>query len=328
MTRIVILAIGDPNGIGPEIAVKSVLAKSPSMPRIVLAGDEHVVRYYSGNREIRSFDINQPIPGADVIELLPIDSIAPQYFAPGQCNKFSGKATVDYVEAAFALASRLPFATIVACPHNETAVNAAGITFSGYPSLLARLAGLPESSIFLMLVGANLRIVHVTLHEQLSSAVNRLGSDLVVKASRTAHQALQTMGLKNPRIGIMGINPHAGEGGLFGDDDEFITVPAALMLRSEGLDIVGPAGADTLLAEGRCDAYVAMYHDQGHIPIKLIAGRSSAAWSIGARVPFASVGHGSAPDIAGQNKADPNPLICILQLLASGEAAIPKEDSE
>ena len=110
---------------------------------------------------------------------------------------------------------------------------------------------------------------------------------------------------------------------LFGDDDERVTFPAAEMLRAKGFDVAPPAGSDLLLAEGKCDVYLAMFHDQGHIPIKLLAGRSRAALSIGAGSLFASVGHGSAPDIAGQGIADPAPLLSTLKLIAS--AAAPQE---
>jgi 4-hydroxythreonine-4-phosphate dehydrogenase len=127
------------------------------------------------------------------------------------------------------------------------------------------------------------------------------------------------LGTERPKIGLFGINPHAGEGGLFGDDDERITIPAAATLRSVGLDIEGPLGADLMLGRRDIDAFVAMYHDQGHIPIKLLAGRNSAAMSIGAGLVFSSVGHGSAFDIAGRGVADPDALIRSIELV-SGRA--------
>ena len=144
------------------------------------------------------------------------------------------------------------------------AVNAAGIAFTGYPALIAELAG-TESGTFLMLVGGGLRIVHATLHERLADALARLDAPLLVRAGRATHEALRTMGIERPRIGLFGINPHAGEGGLFGDDDDRVTAPAAVTLRSEGIDIAGPQGADVLLAARDCDGYVAAFHDQGHI---------------------------------------------------------------
>jgi 4-hydroxythreonine-4-phosphate dehydrogenase len=209
---------------------------------------------------------------------------------------------------------------IVACPHSETNVNAAGVPFSGYPSLLARLAKVPEDEVFLMLVGGGLRIVHVTLHERLHAALARITPELIERATRAADAALRRLHIRQPRIGVFGINPHAGEGGLFGDDDDRISVPAVRRLNASGLTVEGPLGADLILGRPEFDAFVAMYHDQGHIPVKLLAGRNSAALSIGAGLLFSSVGHGSAFDIAGQGIADPEAVFRSLQLIGGASS--------
>jgi 4-hydroxy-L-threonine phosphate dehydrogenase PdxA len=323
--KAIALAIGDPNGIGPEIAVKAAraLADDPDM-RIVIVGDEHVLRTYA---ERFAPDMRvAPYHGGDdnrrVLRLVPVTSLARDAFLPGQPTAQSGQATVDYIAGALRLVQNGDAGAIVACPHSETAVNAAGIRFSGYPSLLARLKNVPESEVFLMLIGAGLRIVHVTLHESLADALARITPDLVCKAANAAVDALRGLGIERPKIGLFGINPHAGEGGLFGDDDDRITVLAATKLRAAGLDVEGPLGADLILARRDVDAFVAMYHDQGHIPIKLLAGRNSAAMSIGAGLIFSSVGHGSAFDIAGQGIADPEPVIRAIELV-SGKTIVP-----
>jgi 4-hydroxythreonine-4-phosphate dehydrogenase len=163
--------------------------------------------------------------------------------------------------------------------------------------------------------------VHVTLHERLQSALARITPELICKAASAARDALRTQGIARPKIGLFGINPHAGEGGLFGDDDARITIPAAGALRRAGFDVDGPLGADLMLGRRDIDAFVAMYHDQGHIPIKLLAGRNSAAMSIGAGFIFSSVGHGSAFDIAGKDIADPTGLIRSIELV-SGNAVL------
>jgi 4-hydroxythreonine-4-phosphate dehydrogenase len=126
------------------------------------------------------------------------------------------------------------------------------------------------------------------------------------------------MGIERPVVGLMGINPHAGEGGLFGREDIDITEPAARQLRDEGIAVIGPEGADLLLTNPDVDVFVAMYHDQGHIPVKLRAGRHSAALSIGAGLMFSSVGHGSGFDIAGTLRADAAPLLGALRLVTTG----------
>jgi 4-hydroxy-L-threonine phosphate dehydrogenase PdxA len=153
-------------------------------------------------------------------------------------------------------------------------------------------------------------------------APRRLTPELIVRAADAAAEALRALGLGRPRIGVFGINPHAGEGGLFGDDDTRVTLPAVEQLRARGLDVHGPVGADLMLSrrEG-FDAFVAMYHDQGHIPVKLLAGRGASALSIGAGTLFSSVGHGAAFDIAGKGEADPEAVMRTIALLCGAAAA-------
>jgi 4-hydroxy-L-threonine phosphate dehydrogenase PdxA len=325
----VALAIGDPNGVGPEIAVKAAARLSrEGGPNVVLVGDEFVIRFYGELCEkdtaFKAFDGGKPAPG--VLQFLAVHSLPREAFRPGIAVAAGGQATVDYVAAALDFVNSGHAAAIVACPHSEANVNAAGIPFSGYPSLLARLKHVPEDEVFLMLVGGGLRIVHVTLHERLHTALDRITPDLIERAARTADAALQRLNIKQPRIGIFGINPHAGEGGLFGDDDDRITVPAVQRLKASGLTVEGPVGADLMLGQSGFDAFVAMYHDQGHIPVKLLAGRNSAALSIGAGLMFSSVGHGSAFDIAGRGIADPEAVFRSIQLIGGasrfGDASI------
>ncbi len=180
----------------------------------------------------------------------------------------------------------------------------------------------------MMLVAAGLRICHVTLHERLREAIDRLSPELILSAGIALAEALRRLDIENPSIGVFGINPHGGEGGLFGDDDERITKPAVHRLRQLGVQADGPIGADVLLAQRRHDAYLAMYHDQGHIPIKLISPNRAAAVTIGTDVLFSSVGHGCAFDIAGQGIASPVSVIEALELLrtaAAGESRGPKD---
>jgi 4-hydroxy-L-threonine phosphate dehydrogenase PdxA len=313
------LTIGDPNGIGPEIAIKAAAQMAREAgPSIVLVGDEFVIRFYA-ERHAMDFAV-EPfrglLPRRDALYVLGVDALPRDAFCPGTPVAAGGRATVDYVSAAMRLANEKQVSAIVACPHSETNVNAAGIPFTGYPGLLARLSGVPEENVFLMLVGGGLRIVHATLHERLQTALKRITPELVERAARTADSVLRQLNVKQPRIGVFGINPHAGEGGLFGDDDANITVPAVKRLQAAGFDVEGPVGADLMLGRRDCDAFVAMYHDQGHIPVKLMAGRNSAAMSIGAGVLFSSVGHGSAFDVAGRGVGEPDAVLRSLKLVS------------
>ncbi|BAO92409.1 PdxA family dehydrogenase [Caballeronia cordobensis] len=314
MTRaasVIALAIGDPNGIGPEIAVKAAARlATQDAPRIVLVGDAHVIRWYA-QRCALSFDALHVLD----VKALPADS-----FKPGEVSAAAGAATLAYVRAALDLARREEADAVIACPHSETAINASGTAFAGYPGYVARHLGLAADDVYLLLIGGGLRIVHATLHEGLAGALARLTSKQVEGAARAAVRAMNAMGIDKPRIGVMGINPHAGEGGLFGREDIDVTEPAVATLRDEGIDVVGPQGADLLLTREDIDVFVAMYHDQGHIPVKLRAGRHSAAMSIGGDVVFSSVGHGSGFDIAGRLVADPAPLLGAIGLVTRGES--------
>jgi 4-hydroxy-L-threonine phosphate dehydrogenase PdxA len=299
------IAIGDPNGIGPEIAVKAARKFAGGGIEPVLVGDEFVVRRYGG----------------EGLAIAPVNALDPAGFAPGKVDPRAGAATVAYVREAVRLVNAGEVAAIVACPQSETAINGAGIPFSGYAGLLAQLTDTPEDRVFLMLVAAGLRIAHVTLHESVRSALGRISTDRVVAAGLATVKAVQRLGVPNPKLGVFGINPHAGEGGLFGDDDDRITVPAVARLRELGVLADGPVGADVILSQRKHDVYLAMFHDQGHIPMKLLSPLRSSALSIGTPVLFSSVGHGCAHDIAGKGLADPVSVIETFALL--GGAALP-----
>lgn len=313
------ISIGDANGIGPEIAIKAAASFDASSPaQAVLVGDHYVIEHYRSTLSIakpladyRSADAARDIAICDV-SVLPREE-----FAPGRVCAAAGRATIAYVEKCVDLVRAGECAAIVGCPQNETAVHMAGIEFSGYPPLIADITQTPRDKVFMMLSGAGLRIAHVTLHEPLHQAIARLTPELVADGIRALDDCLKRLGVAAPKIGVFGINPHAGENGLFGDDDRRVTEPAVAMTQAEGIGADGPVGADVLLANRKHDAYVAMYHDQGHVPVKLISPRVASAVTIGAPVVFSSVGHGSAHDIAGKGIADPQSVIDAFALLAS-----------
>jgi 4-hydroxy-L-threonine phosphate dehydrogenase PdxA len=311
------IAIGDPNGIGPEIAVKAAAGASGSSLQAVLVGDENIIRHYAQRHAaglaLRPFDAAAPT--ARALSYVAVDALAQADFNPGTVSAAAGRATVAYAAAAVRLAVDGAVHAVVGCPHSETAINSAGIIFSGYPQLVAELTGTPPEKVFLMLVAAGLRIVHVTLHESVRTALARIDADLIVQAGLAAAQAGRALGLGEVKLGVFGINPHAGEDGLFGDDDERITKVAVRRLRELGIAADGPLGADLLLGQRRHDIYLAMFHDQGHIPIKLLSPLRASALTVGTPVLFSSVGHGSAFDIAGQGIADPVSVTETLALL-------------
>lgn len=295
------ITIGDPNGIGPEIAVKAARQFAGGSVEPVLVGDEFVIRHYGGKG----------------LAIAPVNVLETAGFVPGRIDARAGAATVAYVREAVRLVNAGEASAIVACPQSETAINSAGIPFSGYAGLLAQLTDTPEDKVFLMLVAAGLRIAHVTLHESVKSALSRITTERVVAAGLATVKAVQRLGVAKPALGVFGINPHAGEGGLFGDEDERITKPAVARLKALGVLAEGPVGADVMLSRRKHDVYLAMFHDQGHIPMKLLSPLRSSALSIGTPVLFSSVGHGCAHDIAGKGVADPASVIETFGLLGS-----------
>ncbi|MHA6969408.1 PdxA family dehydrogenase (plasmid) [Glutamicibacter bergerei] len=314
-----LLSIGDPNGSGADIAAAAVAALGAAAP--VVVGDRHV---FAPSAERLGLAVRDAVPGViaepGVCDFVDVGVLKPADFAPGKVTAAAGTATIAYVTEAVRLAASGDYAGVVACPHSETAVRQAGIEFAGYPPLIAELTGIPEEKVFLMLVGGGMRIAHVTLHEQLSESIAKLTPDRVVSAGVALNTALRRMGISMPAIHVFGINPHASEGGLFGGDDARVTEPAVAKLRELGIDAVGPTGADVVLGGTRdADGYLAMYHDQGHIPIKTVARRDAAAVTIGAGVSFSSVGHGPVFGKAGLGTADPSAVLSALRLLAHSD---------
>jgi 4-hydroxy-L-threonine phosphate dehydrogenase PdxA len=243
----------------------------------------------------------------DVLEL------GPGEFHIGEIQAAHGRAAVAAAQRAIRGAAAGDYAAVVAAPHSETAIHAAGIEFDGYGSLVARTLGLPPEEAILMLcfgyAGREVRIAHVTLHSSVAAALKLITKDRVLRTIRAVDAALKRLGYRRPMIGVSGVNPHAGEGGLFGDEEKKSIAPAIEAARGEGIALDGPIGADTLIQRAGYDAYVVMLHDQGHIPAKVLAPNGAAALTIGTPVLFSSVAHGAAFDIAGRNRADPSAMV-------------------
>lgn len=306
------VSVGDPNGVGPEIVLKAWAAcRHQADWSITVFGPRRALELAA-----QSCGLEDVLADLDWRSAGPIDD---HHLRPGTIDAVAGASAVASATAAIEACRSGEFAAVVAGPHHETAIHRAGISFSGYPSLVARVCGLAEHSVFMMLVGGGLRIVHATLHQSVATALTRLTVDHIVSASLAGIRACQVLGVERPRFALFGINPHASEGALFGPEDSLMTAPAARVLRQMGWPVSDPQGADMLLADHSVrphDFYVAMFHDQGHIPIKLLAPQSASAISIGPDVLLASTGHGSAMDIAGSGKARADALIRSLTLMA------------
>jgi 4-hydroxy-L-threonine phosphate dehydrogenase PdxA len=303
------IAIGDPNGIGAEIALKAAVAMGRrDAARPLVIGEAFIVEHLC---DVLGYGIAE----RECFETHLVGALSPADWNPGQVDKAAGAATVAYVREALHLHRGGRIAAIAAAPHSETAVNASGTPFNGYAGLLADLTGTPRDRVFLMLEAKGLRVVHCTLHEGVLDAVARITPALVESAAQAARATLPLLGVPDPSLCVLGINPHAGEGGLFGGEDERITKPAVQAMRAKGWKVDGPVGADLALSERRHDAYVAMLHDQGHIAVKMLSPKGASAIAAGLPVLFSSVGHGAAFDLAGKGQADASAMTDTLAML-------------
>ncbi len=289
------LIVGD-----PDVLARHAQAAGIAVPLHVVAGVDEA-SWSDGVVEV----LATPLPqGADVVL--------------GAIDPVCGRAALASCRRAIAAALSGEVDAVVAAPHNQTAIAAAGIAFDGYPGFLARETGMREDDVFLMLCFSGRRIVHCTLHVSVRDALALITRERVASAIRATDVALRRLGIARPKVIVGGLNPHAGEGGLFGREEIEIIAPAIAAMR-QTVDVDGPFGCDTMLNRRGADAYIAdayivMLHDQGHIPAKL-AGTQSAAVAIGTPVLFSSVAHGTAMDIAGKGIADPAALIAAIGVL-------------
>jgi 4-phospho-D-threonate 3-dehydrogenase / 4-phospho-D-erythronate 3-dehydrogenase len=216
---------------------------------------------------------------------------------------------------------------ICTAPLNKEALHAAGHRFPGHTEMLAHLSGTPEVS--MLLVAPGLRVIHVTTHIGLLDAVAKIEPGLVERTIRRGHELLVRAGMARPRIAVCGINPHAGENGLFGHgEEEGKVAPAVAACRHDGIDVQGPLPADTLFFRARrgdFDLVVAMYHDQGHGPVKVLGLEAGVNVTVGLPFVRTSVDHGTAFDIAGTGRADPGSMVAALELAAEFAPRAPAE---
>jgi 4-hydroxy-L-threonine phosphate dehydrogenase PdxA len=204
----------------------------------------------------------------------------------------------------------------VAAPQNQSAIALAGIAFDGYPSFVARETGLGPHDVFLMLCFGATRIAHCTLHVSVREAVSLITPERVRRVIAATDRALRRLGIPAPAIYVGGLNPHAGEGGLFGAEDAEIVKPAIEAAAADGIRASGPYGADTMFHKTGADAFVVMLHDQGHIAAKLQAPHATAGLAIGSPILFSSVAHGTGHDIVGKGVASPTAMIEAVSRLA------------
>jgi 4-hydroxythreonine-4-phosphate dehydrogenase len=300
------ITMGDPSGIGPEIVAKTLALDGE---RAVVFGSyvvmSDIVRRLGLNVEVRR--INAPHEARlqprviEVIETTKIVEPPPI----GQVSAVSGQAAFDAIVAAIAAAKSGEVRGIVTAPINKEAMGIAGIRYPGHTEILADYGG--AKRVAMMLANDDIRTVLVTIHTSLRNAIEQADFDAQMSAIRLAHQGGKALGIAAPRVAVAGLNPHAGEGGLFGDEEIRIIRPAIEAARAEGIDASGPYPGDTVYMQarmGRFDVVVAQYHDQGLIPVKYLGLEKGVNITLGLPFVRTSPDHGTAFDIAGQGIAD------------------------
>jgi 4-phospho-D-threonate 3-dehydrogenase / 4-phospho-D-erythronate 3-dehydrogenase len=291
------ITMGDPAGVGPEVICKSIAAL-PAVERegIVVIGDKETL--------LRAASVCGVTP--DVLATIRIEDVAtPGVPLPfGKLDKAGGEACFRYIKRAVDMAQANEIGCIVTAPISKEALNAAGHHYDGHTGMLTALTG--QKAAFMLLADDRLNCIHVSTHVSLKDAIGRVTIERVLATIRAGHKHFARVGKPNPRIAVAGLNPHCGENGLFGDEDDKVIAPAVALAKEEGINAIGPISADTLYYRayhGAFDLVVSQYHDQGHIPMKLVAFDTAVNVSIGLPIDRVSVDHGTAFDIAGTGKA-------------------------
>lgn len=325
---ILAITMGDPAGIGPEIIVKALgLPKVWRVCRPLIVGSrpifEQTIQSLKASLIITSIDGHDESSGKKVFRrgrlpvFDPFSQSVPS-IRPGRVSAKAGEMAVACIQSAVRLAQAGCVGGIVTAPINKEAMHRAGHLYPGHTEMLADLTKAKESG--MMIMGGPLKIVFTTTHLALRDVAEALTVQKIVKAIRLAHFGLKELfGLKKPRIAVAGLNPHAGENGLFGDEERRLILPAIKRAKAQRISCSGPHPADTMFAKaltGAFDGIVALYHDQGLIPLKTVAFGHCVNVTIGLPILRTSVDHGTAFDIAGKRKADPTSLVDAIAMAA------------
>jgi len=333
------ITMGDAAGVGPEIISKALSLKEIyEVCKPAVIGDsrvmEQAVKIAKVDLKVKPIrDLREAVFEYGTIDVIDLRNIELNKLVMGKVNAMAGKASVDYIKKAVALALSDAIKAIVTAPISKEAINKAGYHYSGHTELLADLTKTKDYT--MMLIAGSLRVTHVTTHMSLKEACNKIRKERIYQVIKLTDKALREMEIEDPKIAVAGLNPHCGEGGLFGREEIEEIKPAVEMAIKEGINVVGPLPADTVFVRARGGAYdavVAMYHDQGHIPIKMLGlewNEKRREWTrvsgvnitIGLPIIRTSVDHGTAFGKAGKGKANPQSMIEAIKLAAKMAAS-------
>jgi 4-hydroxythreonine-4-phosphate dehydrogenase len=321
MTGWIGISLGDATGIGPEVALKAVAAESAKDDsKYLLVGDEHCVC-----RLIRKFGLNLPLEkfsdynaAGKLFVANPLSGPLPEDLSAG--SPVAARAAIAWLRDGAERCLRRELDAFVTAPVNKESIVRAGHKFVGQTEFLSELANAKRTA--MMLLGHDeknrwLRVALATVHISIKSVPEKMTAEKITLAIELAAQACRDLNLSRARVAVCGLNPHAGEGGEFGDEEIKIISPTVAAAKKRGLDVVGPLSGDTIFhyaLQGDFDAVVAMYHDQGLAPLKAVAFDTGVNWTLGLSFIRTSPDHGTAYDIAGKGIANPSSMIAAIRL--------------
>jgi len=319
------ITMGDPAGIGPEIIVATLAEMSnEARSQSAVIGNLDMLRRADSIRGTGLKFVEGVQASNGAVPVVHLATKNQDQIEDGKASAAAGEAAYRYVEKAVELCLAGDISVIVTAPLNKAAMHSAGHHFDGHTELLAHLTGAKSS--FMLLAGDKLNAVHVTTHMSLRNAAEKPTIERVLATIRAGHEHFRELGYERPRIAVAGLNPHCGEGGIFGDEESTRIAPAIEAAKREGMDVQGPISGDTVFyraLKGEFDLVVAQYHDQGHIPTKLIAFDETVNVSLGLPIRRTSVDHGTAFDIAWKgiaNNTNMKSAIAYARRMADGGA--------
>jgi len=316
--------MGDPAGIGPEVCVKALTKHEISKAaRCLVIGDSQVLRYavkvskLPGTTIHPISDISEAKFTPNQIDVLDLKNIDLPKLKMGEVSAMCGKASIEYIEKAVALAKAKKIDGLVTGPINKEAIHKAGFKFDGHTELLAKRTGTKKYA--MLFVSDKFWVVLVTTHAPLKAVSKQINKKRVLETIRLANEALKRSGKPKARIGVAGLNPHAGEAGIFGKEEKKQIAPAVAEARKQGINVEGPISPDAIFGlalAGKYDLVVAMYHDQGLIPLKLVSFNKSVNVTVGLPIVRTSVDHGTGFNIVGKGWANPGSMIEAIKVAA------------